>query len=86
MPFHEENNLLTTWQSLLEENLSYQEFNVRTKAADALKYMVQEYYVNNPHRPELLEQFIVNFSKTLRGTVLITRMGYSIALGKDYNI
>ncbi|CAG7704511.1 unnamed protein product [Allacma fusca] len=82
LPYHAESKLLTTWQSLLEENLSYMEVNVRTKAADALSAMVAEYYVNNPHRVDLLEEFVVNFAKTLNGTVLITRMGYSIALGK----
>lgn len=82
LPYHTDAKLLTTWQSLLEENLSYQEATVRSKAADAFRFMVAEYYVDNPNVSVTMEEFAVNFSKTLSATVLITRMGYSMAIGK----
>ena len=82
LPFHAETKLLTEWQGLLEENLSYQEASVRSRAADAFSYMVAEYYVDNPNIPGTVEEFLVNFAKTLSATVLVTRMGYSLALGK----
>lgn len=79
MPYHEDDEILEEWLSLLNDCLIYDAPAVRTPALHALPAFLAEYYPSNPTKQAtLIASFISNLSSTQQQ---IIRMSYALALG-----
>ncbi|PNF44134.1 Tubulin-specific chaperone D [Cryptotermes secundus] len=83
MPFHN-HPIISDWQSLLDECLSHEVSNIRSKAASALSPFFTQYYqqehshgVNTARH----DAVIATYTEQLAANSQTIRMGFSLALG-----
>ncbi|PSN56928.1 Tubulin-specific chaperone D [Blattella germanica] len=87
MPFHN-SEIIDDWQSLLDECLSHEVCNIRSRAAAALPALFTEYYqlragTGDPQGVNAAKRDVVisNYTERLAANNQIVRMGFSLALG-----
>jgi hypothetical protein len=73
------------WQSLLDECLSHEVGNIRSRAASALSPFFSQYYqLEHPHGVNTARRgaVIASYVEQLAADSQTIRMGFSLALGK----
>jgi len=81
-PVHEDREIIETWHAVLEDHISSLSAVLRQKTADAFPVFLQEYYYTDPFKRGEIKRLVDIFTKNLRSTVVNTRMGYILLLGK----